>query len=128
MMLTLPTVQIICITMCAMLNFVSYYADTKFEKDCEDGGSDTIGIASRAMNMVILLLWRIMNITFVIIFIRYAQEFKKEDTIAMEKDFKKAFAIEDDEVYEDSEEYDEETEEDDEFSYSGASSAISRKK
>ena len=72
MMATLPTVQIICITMCAMLNFVSYYAGIKFEKECEVGGSDTVGVASRAMDMTILLLWRIINITFVIVFIRHA--------------------------------------------------------
>ena len=42
----------------------------------------------------------------------------------MDQDFRKAFAIEDDEVWEDSEEYDDETESN---SDSGASSAISRK-
>ena len=77
MMATLPTVQIICITAIAMLNFVAYFSDIRFEKDCEEGGSDTIGIVSRAMNMVILLLWRITNITFVIVFIRHASEVKK---------------------------------------------------
>ena len=46
----------------------------------------------------------------------------------MEQDFRKAFAIEDDEDYIDTEEYDdEESEEGENYSDSGASSAISRK-
>ena len=79
--------------------------------------------------MVILLLWRCANITFVIVFISHSKEVKKQDVNAIEQDFRKAFAIEDDEVFEDfdsDEEDDEESEERDD-SDSGASSAISRK-
>ena len=68
------------------------------------------GLITRTLDMMVLLLWRVITFTMLIVFLRQARPLYPNEYRSIEKDLRQAFAIEDDTMYV-SNSYDEEDDE-----------------
>ena len=83
------------------MNLSSLIAKIKYKQDCDDKvmEASSAGIATRFFQMVVMLLWRIVTVTMVAFFLRNAQTVGTRLQRILERDFKKTFCIEDDELF-----------------------------
>ena len=57
------------------------------------------GVWSRALNCLVLLLWRIATMGMVLMYVRHSMTFTSKDSYAIKRDFRYKFAMEDDELF-----------------------------
>ena len=74
-------VQLCCLAMIGFCGVAGIGTTLKFKKECYD---DTMkvsvaGIATRVMNMLALLLWRVVTLTMLIFFERHARQVPTKD-------------------------------------------------
>ena len=106
------SVQIICLFLLSIFDFIADINNVRFAKQCNDGEVDIsyAGLITRTLDMMVLLLWRVITFTMLIVFLRQARPLYPNEYRSIEKDLRQAFAIEDDTMYV-SNSYDEEDDE-----------------
>lgn len=111
-------VQIIALILIALFNLMAFFSSLAFTKECdaEQVRASTAGILTRSLSVAVLILWRVVTFTMLIIFLRQARPLLPIEQQSITRDLKRAFAEEEGNAYyveqssddEDEEEYDDE--------------------
>ena len=68
-------VQLVSLILVTVFNASAFFTQLKFSSECKDSvlGPSYAGILSRSFTMIVLLLWRVITVTMLIVFLRQAR-------------------------------------------------------
>ena len=66
------TVQLVCLFLVSIMDFTADIVRVYFSGQCNDGEYDasSAGVISRALDLTVLLLWRVITFTMLIVYLR----------------------------------------------------------
>ena len=111
------TVQLVCLFLVSIFDFAADITNVQFAQQCNDEEYDSsfAGVTTRSLDMAVLLLWRVITFTMLIVYLRQARHLYPNEYKSIERDIRQAIAVEDDTLCvsnsdEDEDEYDSESE------------------
>ena len=87
------TVQLVCLFLVSIFDFAADITNVQFAQQCNDEEYDTssAGVITRSLDMIVLLLWRVITFTMLIVFLRQARHLDPKEYKSIEKDLRQAF-------------------------------------